>query len=573
MKPLPFTSTEELLNLGWDDIEPAYRALEKAELNQDTVEPWLLEWTAVSNAVEEMYNRLYVATSVNTADKEAEEKFNAFMENIFPKAAPAEQKLKSKFIESGLAVEGMRVPLRNMRVATEIFREENLALFIEEEKLSNEHDKIEGAQTVQWEGEETTVRQMEVVLRKNDREIRRKGWELMAGRQLEDRETINRQWVKFMELRQKIADNAGLPSFREFRWKQFNRFDYAPEDSKTFQDGIREAVVPAVQTLAENRRKQLGLDSLRYYDLFVDVTGLPPLKPFSSVEELKRKASGIFHKVLPAFGDYFDTLDRENLLDIENRKNKAGGAYSIDFPVAKKPFIFANAVGIHDDVQTMLHESGHAFHAFESFGLPYYYQRSESALPMEFAEVASMGMEYLALPYLEASQGGFYSEADAARARVEHIWESIRFWPYMAIVDAFQHWAYENADGDGKDPDKCDQKWGVLEDLFRPYIDWRGYEDIKVTGWQRKHHIHQLPFYYVEYGLAQLGAVQIWRRALEDQACAVADYRKALALGGTVPLPELFKTAGAKFAFDAGTLQACADLMVEQFKKYEQVYT
>ena len=572
MKSLPFSNTEELLNLGWDDIEPAYQALERKELTGENVKSWLLDWTAVSNVVEEMYNRLYVATSVNTADKDAEKKFNAYMENIFPKAAPAEQKLKSKFINSGLPVEGMEIPLRNMHAATEIFRDENLPLFIEEEKLSNQHDKIEGAQTVQWEGEETTVRQMEVVLRRNDRDFRREGWELMAGRQLEDRAAINRQWVKFMELRQKIADNTGLPSFREYRWKQFNRFDYTPEDSKTFQDGIRQAIVPAVETLAESRRKRMGLDSLRYYDLFVDVSGLPPLKPFASAGELKTACSRIFHQVLPAFGEYFDTLDRENLLDIENRKNKAGGAYSIDFPVAKKPFIFANAVGIHDDVQTMLHESGHAFHAFESFSLPYYHQHSESALPMEFAEVASMGMEFLALPYLEESRGGFYSEADAARARVEHIWESLRFWPYMAIVDAFQHWAYENAAGDGVNPDKCDQKWGELEDLFRPYIDWRGYEDVKVTGWQRKHHIHQLPFYYVEYGLAQLGAVQIWRMALEDQESAVANYRKALALGGTATLPELFKTAGATFAFDAGTLQACADLMVDQFRKYEQVY-
>jgi oligoendopeptidase F len=213
-----------------------------------------------------------------------------------------------------------------------------------------------------------------------------------------------------------------------------------------------------------------------------------------------------------------------------------------------------------------MHEGGHSFHAFESFKLPYFQQIND--VPNEFAEVASMGMEKLTSPYLSEKFGGFYSQQDAARAMSEHLENDLRFWPYMAIVDAFQHWVYENP-REGREPGNCDAKWAELEKRFRPEIDWSGYEDVMMTGWQRKDHIHQEPFYYVEYGLALLGAVQIWRNALEDQATAVARYRQALALGATAPLPRLFETAGAKLAFDAVTLKDAVDLMEKKITELD----
>ena len=562
---------EELMVWDWAQFEPRYAELEKTKLTEVNISDWLRAWTAVSDVRDELYNRLYVAASVNTTDKESQKRFDNFMENIFPQAMAAEQKLKEKLLASGLTVPGFEIPLRNMRAEAEIYREENLPLLVEEEKLGTAHDRVIGAQTVKWEGEEKTVRQMEVVLRETDRETRRKGWELLAERQLADREEINRQWVEYMRLREKIAANADAPDFRSYRWQVLMRFDYTPEDCVTFHNAIEKAVVPAVQRMAERRMQALGIGSLRYYDLFVDLSGKPPLKPFSTVREMKNKASAIFHHVLPRFGAYFDQMDKEGLLDLGNRKNKAAGGYCIDFSHTKRPFIFANAVGIHDDIQTLLHEGGHSFHAFESFSLPYFQQRNESAIPMEFAEVASMAMEYLTSPYLCKEFGGFYSEADAARARVDHIETDLRFWPYMAIVDAFQHWVYENP-SDGKNPDKCDATWAALEKRFRPYIDWNGYEDVMMTGWQRKGHIHQAPFYYVEYGLALLGAVQIWKNALKNQEQAVSAYRQALALGGTAALPQLFKTAGAHFAFDADTLQKAVDLMESTILSLEQSY-
>jgi oligoendopeptidase F len=282
--------------------------------------------------------------------------------------------------------------------------------------------------------------------------------------------------------------------------------------------------------------------------------------------EFQEKAAAIFDHVDVQLGAYFKRMQAEKLLDLDNRKNKAPGAYCTSFDVSRRPFVFMNAVGIQEDVQTLLHESGHAFHVFESGRLPYTQQLS---VPMEFAEVASMGMELLAAPYLTRSDGGYYTNAESARARIEHLEGNILFWPFMAVVDAFQHWVYENP-AQGSDPESCDSKWAELWQRFIPVVDWSGLEQERNAGWQRKLHIHQVPFYYIEYGLAQLGAVQIFANALQDQARAVSDYRRALSLGGKVTLPELFATAGGKFAFDVGTMQAAVSLMENTIESLRQ---
>lgn len=562
---------EEILSWGWKDFEPYYASLENQPLSAANVEGWLKDWSTISSIADELYNRLYVAVSTNTADEKAAQQLEDYMHQTYPHLKSAEQKMKQKLLASGLKVEGMEVPLRNMRAEVDFFREENLELEARQEKLNTEHDKVMGAQNVEYRGEQKTVRQMEALLWETDRHVRREGWEKLAFRQLEDREIINQQWMDYMELRRQMARNADKENFRAYRWQQLRRFDYTPEDCVAFQDAIEEAVVPAVSHLMERRKKALGIAQLRYYDLFVDLSGKPPLAPFKDISELTKKANAVFYQVHPDFGKYFTSMDKEGLLDLANRQNKAAGAYCTQFSYTKRPFIFANAVGIHDDVQSILHESGHAFHAFETFSLPYFQQYAEYALPMEFAEVASMGMEFLALPYLEQKYGGFYEPADSARARVDHIEASLLFWPYMAMVDAFQHWAYENFE-EGCNPQKCDEKWGELEARFRPHIDWSGYEEVMKTGWQRKDHIHQAPFYYVEYGLAQLGAVQIWAGAIQDQSRAVSQYRRALALGGTAPLPKLFETAGAEFAFNAQTLKKAVELMTEAINELEKSY-
>jgi oligoendopeptidase F len=556
IESLPDT-IDRLAAWTWTEIEPHYQALEAATLNAGAVDAWLSRWSRLSEHVSEMRERLYVATTVNTADTQATQRFNAFLDTIQPNADAAEQKLKEKLLASGLEPAGFAMPLRNIRTEAAIFRQENLPLQVEEDKMANEYDQIAGAQTVVWEGEELTVNRLARVYQEADRGKRERAWRLGMERWLKDRPAINALWRRFLTLRRRMAANAGFgDDYRAYRWQQLLRFDYAPTDCRTFHEAIAEVAVPAASRVYERRRRRLGVATLRPWDLDVDPFGLPPLRPFRTDDELKTKGSAIFHKVDAQFGAYFDIMRGEGLLDLENRKGKAPGGYCDEFAAAKRPFIFMNAVGMHDDVQTLLHEGGHSFHVFESSKLPYLRQQH---VGMEFAEVASMAMELLASPYL-TGVGGFYSKQDAARARIEHMERVITFWPYMAVVDAFQHWVYENPDA-ALDPAQCDAEWGRQRRRFMPGVDWSDLEESDMTGWQRKLHIHQRPFYYIEYGLAQVGAAQVWANALRDQAGATAAYRHALALGGTVSLPDLYRAAGAEFAFDAGTLGAAVRLL------------
>jgi len=390
---------------------------------------------------------------------------------------------------------------------------------------------------------------------------------LASQRRLTDRQAIDDLWTRYMTVRRQIAANAGLPDYRLYMWRKLLRFDYTPQDCMRFHQAIEDVVVPAALRTYEKRRLRLGVAVLRPWDLDVDPFGRAPLQPYRSISELEERTSTIFHKVDPQLGEYFEIMRRESLLDLDNRKGKAPGGYCTDFPVSQRPFIFANSVGIHDDIQTMLHEGGHAFHVFETASLPHSWHVQ---IPMEFLEVASMAMELLAAPYLMQDEGGFYSPQDAARARIEHLERSLLFWPYMAVVDAFQHWVYQNHQL-ASDPKNCDAQWAELWRRFMPGVDWSGLDAELVTGWQRKQHIHSDPFYYIEYGLAQLGACQIWQNALADQAQAVAAYRRGLSLGDTVTLPELYTAAGARFAFDAGTLQEAVSLIESVVERLEQV--
>jgi oligoendopeptidase F len=561
---LPLTA-QEFMSWDWIQIEPFFHELEISRLDDEHVEAWLLGWARLSNLIQETYARLYVATTVDTNDAGSEERFQAFLDQALPPVRASEQKLKEKLLQSGLKPAGFEIPLRNMQTEADIFREENLPLLSEEQKLNTRYDRIVGDQTVSWEGKELTLLQLVPVMQGKDRDRRERAWRLGAERQLADREAINDLWAELLTVRLKIAANAGTPDYRAYRWRELLRFDYTPQDCFAFHQAIEAVVVPAAERIYEKRRKQLGVERLRPWDLDVDLLGRPPLRPFQSIDELEESAQRIFNQVDPQLGAYFQTMRQESLLDLDNRKGKAPGGYCIDYPVAKKPYIFANAVGVHNDVQTLLHEGGHAFHVFEKSHLPY---NQQLQVPSEFAEVASMGMELLAAPYLGRAKGGFYSAKDAARARIEHLETSICFWPYMAVVDAFQHWAYQHPE-QAMRPEQCDAQWGTLWQRFMRGQDWSGLDAEMMTGWQRKLHIHQIPFYYVEYGMAQLGAMQVWRNALRDQAAAVRAYRQALSLGGTVGLPELYRTAGAKFAFDAQTLGEVVQLAVETIQQLE----
>ncbi len=558
-KSLPEKATE-MLGWTWPQFEPYYAELAGRALSAANVEAFLDDWTRLSDRVDEVGTRLNIAKDVNTADREAEQRFNRYLEEIYPKAAEAEQKLKTRLLESGLKPMGFERPLLRMQADAAIFREANLSLKVEVEKLCTEYSKIIGGQTVEWEGKEVTVTQLRPVLMQTDRVRREQAWRQIAARQLKDRAALNELWQKMLKLRLAMAANAGYSDYRAFRWQEMHRFDYTPENCKQFQQAIEQAVVPAAARIYARRAKQLGLAVLKPWDLDADPQGRAPLAPFKNVDEFKSGVSSILNQVDPQVGSYFQTMMKEGTLDLENRKNKAPGGYCTSYDTLKLPFIFMNAVGLHGDVMTLIHESGHATHVFEARPLPWHQQRHSG---LEFAEVASMGMELLAVPYFAKSKGGFYTEDEGARALTENLEKDIQFWPYMAVVDGFQHWVYENPQA-ALEPANCDRHWTALWNRFMTGVDWSGFEDVVATGWHRKLHIFQVPFYYVEYGLAQLGACQVWANALKDQASAVAAYRKALALGGTKSLPELYAAAGAKFAFDADTLGAVIRLVEEK---------
>jgi oligoendopeptidase F len=549
----------DFMHWTWEDIAPYYRDLAERLLVAESVTGWLSDWTRINDLVSERYARLNVGVTVDTNDAEAEKHYNAFLDEIYPPFQAAEQRLKQKLLESGLEPAGFEVPLRKMQVEAEIFREANLPLLSEERKLASQYNKIIGAQTVSWEGQELTLQQMRPIMQDELREKREKAWRLVSGRQLADRVAINELWQKFMPLRVNLAENAQVSDFREYRWRQMLRLDYTPGNCLEFQAAIESVVVPAATRVYERHRQRLDVASLRPWDLDQDIYPIqfPALPSYGTIKDLQAVAETIFHRVDPKLGVDFHIMRQEGFLDLDNRKGKAPGAYCTGYPVTQRPFIFMNAVGLSADVRTILHESGHAFHNFERLSLPYAQQRNTG---LEFAEVASMAMELLASPYLATSQGGYYSESDAAHFMIEHLEHLLIFWPYMAVVDAFQHWAYTNP-GRAIDPSVCDAHWLDLWNRFIPGVDWSGFEQEAMTGWHRKQHIYRYPFYYVEYGLAQLGAVQVWSNALKDQAHAVVRYREALSLGGTATLPQLYQVAGAKFAFDVETLGAAVDLV------------
>ncbi|MBA3534868.1 MAG: M3 family oligoendopeptidase [Ardenticatenales bacterium] len=558
--------TESSLNpLDWTTMQPHFDALLATELTQDSVRPWLRRWSDLEAQVEELGAQVYREVSENIVDEEAEKRFLLFLEEVLPKSSIANQALKEKLLafEAFTPYEDTEQLLKRFRADAAIFREENVPLRSELLKLGNEYEKIIGAMTVDWEGQEETMPQIEVRLQDLDRVSRERAWQKMMARYAQERETLDKLYLEMLAMRRQVARNAGLASFREYQWQEMGRFDYTPEDCFTFHDAIEHEVVPFAAELYKSRCEKLGLDTLRPWDTAVEVQG-EPLTPFAEAAELEEGGYRIFEQVDPVLASHYAIM-RDGYLDLASRPNKAPGGYCNSFPVTGKPYIFMNAAGTHRDVSTLLHEGGHAFHFMESKDQPLVWNIGG---PMEFCEVASMAMELLSAPYLAKSKGGFYEEEDARRAYASHLREIVLFLPYMAVVDAFQHWVYVEAP-ENVTTNELDAKWSETWDRFMKGIDYQGLQTEKETGWHRKAHIFTSPFYYVEYGLAQLGALQVWRTALQDQAKAVADYRAALALGDTRSLRELFEAAGATFSFDRQTIGELMRLIREQLDSLE----
>lgn len=541
----------------WVAAEPYFKELsERPIATPQQLEKWLVDWSELESCFEEEGTKRYTAMTCQTDDAERQQRYLYYIENVAPQAEPWRDGLRRKLVDHAarmaLPVKRYEVLLRSARNTIEIYREENIPLLVENQKLATEYQQATGAMTVQYDGQELTLQQAAKFLEEPDRTVRENVWRLAADRFLKDATALDELYVKMVQLRHKIALNAGCKDFREYMFRAMERFDYTPEHCLQFHDAIERVVLPAVQKLAEERKRNLKLASLRPWDMAVDPDNRPPLRPFTTDEQLSDGCSRIFHRVDPELGQIFDTLRAREVLDLGSRKGKAPGGYQVVFPERRLPFIFMNAVGTEGDVRTLLHEGGHAFHSWACRNEPFGVYRGA---PLEFAEVASMGMECLSLPYTEPFFG-----PDQARATKRFFEKIVQFFPYMASIDAFQHYVYTHVDA-GIEAWK--DHWQQLTRRFAPELDLTGLERHDRQSWQKKLHVFEVPFYYVEYGIAQLGALQVWLNSQRDYKQAVAQYRHGLSLGGSRPLPELFAAAGCKFDFSEKTLRPLVDAVME----------
>jgi oligoendopeptidase F len=555
----------EQIDLGdWTQIEPLFVALEDGAPQAASAEPlerWLLDWSEVTAALEEESSRRYIAMTCHTDDPEAEKAFLYFIENIEPRLKPHQFALARLYLGHPLRPQlaGRRYGVfdRDTQNHADLYRVENVPLETEESRLGQQYQKLSGSLTVVFQGTERTLVQMGRFQEETDRARREEAWRLVAERRLRERDRFDDNLDQLAALRERMARNAGFKNYLDFAFKQRGRFDYTPEDCRRFQDAIQEQVVPLLRELQADRRRKLDLPSLRPWDLAVDPLGRPPLRPFDTTGQMVGKTQRIFERLDQGLAGGFKRMQELGLLDLDNRKGKAPGGYQSTLSEARLPFIFMNAVGLQRDVETILHEAGHAFHALATREEDLHAYRSA---PIEFCEVASMSMELLGHEFMEE----FYPSAAARRACRVHLEGIIGLFPWVATVDAFQHWLYGHP---GHSRAERRAAWLELMDRFEGDVDWSGHTEVRANLWHRQLHIFLHPFYYVEYAIAQLGALQVWANSKQDRARALRLYQQALALGGSRPLPELFSAAGCRFAFDAGTLRPLMELVRTELGK------
>ncbi len=545
----------------WDDVAPYFDELASRPLDEDTVESWLQAWSTLEELVTEAAAQAMIAYTIDTSDTAREADHLRFSTEIMPKMEERSVELAKRLVSLGYSTPALATTLRRFQTAIEIFREENVPLFSELEELGARYQRITGSMSAEWEGEERPLPQLQPFLKSPDREVRERAYRAATQPYMEERAALASLFDRMFALRQEAARNAGFDNYRDYIFPAKFRFDYTPADCERFHEAIEATATPAVERMLEHRRRRLGVDVLRPWDLAVSPDRTAPIRPFRDSDEFSRTAHSVFTRVDGQLGGQFQTMMEERLLDLDSRKGKAPGGYCETLHFRGRPFIFMNAVGLVDDVMTLLHEAGHAFHAFAAHAQPLIWQRHPGS---EAAELASMSMELLATPHL-ARPAGFFSEEDHLRAWLEHLEDVLLSLAHIASVDAFQTWIYTS--GEGGDASARDAAWLRIRSRFERGVNWSGLDVERIARWYRQLHIFLYPFYYIEYGIAQIGALQVWRNSLSDPVAAVARYREALALGAVRGLPDIYRAAGASLSFDVGLIGDLVRLVEEHIER------
>ena len=547
----------------WAQVEPLFsRLLGRHPSCPEELEQWLADYSELCAALREEGNKRHIAMTTQTDDPVRETSFQQFVEEIIPRYKPRMQAAEKAYLENAnrkrLPTQRYAVLDRKLANSVALFRNENVPLETQDELLGKDYHKLMGAMTVTVNGAEVTLQQAAKFLEQPDRSLRQQVWERMAARRLQDKEALEQIYDRLVALRTEMAAHAGFANYRDYAFRQRERFDYTAEDCFRFHDGIERAVMPLARKIRARRQHLLKLDRLRPWDLNVDPLNRAPLAPFSTTAEFVQGIRKIFARVHPSFGEQFQFMADQELLDLENRNGKAPGGYQTSLEERRLPFIFMNAVGRDHDLRTLIHEGGHAFHALAARDEPLVDYRHA---PIEFCEVASMGMELLALPHL----GEFYKNPeDYRRASHTRFEDLVLLLPAIALGDAFQHWVYTHP---VHTHEVRATAWVDLVNRFNAGVDWSGYEEQRAFQWHAILHFFEVPFYYIDYGIAQLGALQVWLRSRRNYREAVEQYWNALTLGGSRPLPELFAAAGARFQFDHEILKPLMDAVEEELER------
>ncbi|MEO8886074.1 MAG: M3 family oligoendopeptidase [Mucilaginibacter sp.] len=552
------------LEIKWETLEPIYKELLARFMNSaEELEAWLRDRSELEAALEEDFAWRYIRMTCDTNNEQLLQNFQYFATEIEPKIAPYSNELNKKLVASAyldqLDHDKFFVYLRGVKKALELFREENIPLQTEIQVEQQKYQQISGSLSVHIDDKEYTLEQASVFLKGTDRAKRQEVWEKITARRLQEKDKLNDLFDHLRALRHQVALNAGFENYRDYMFQALGRFDYTPQDCYAFHEAIETEIVPILREHAEQRKEALGLDVLRPWDMDVNTSGKPALKPFSSGEELIEKSIQCFSNINRYLGERLEIMKDNNLFDVESRKGKAPGGYNYPLSETGAPFIFMNSANTFRDLTTMVHEGGHAVHTFLTADLGL---NDFKHCPSEVAELASMSMELISMDNWNVF---FDNEEDLKRAKRDQLVDVLKTLPWVAVVDQFQHWIYTNPTHTAAERTEA---WvQIYEPFGAGFADWTGIEEAEANLWQKQLHIFEIPFYYIEYGMAQLGAIAVWKNYKENPEKALEQYLAALKLGYTKTIKEIYETAGIKFDFSAGYVKELAEFVKAEIEK------